>query len=295
MSIRIKGRDQIEFGYKDYVEASYGASPGAVPTALFRVGHMMEISPLMDPENKLIWSLRDAATHAALAILSKKESVGLRIQWLQGTLGQYLQEVFLSDHKNCFGEAKMYRAAGDALYLYWTGLKANVLSVRCSVGEEMLWTCDMIGKLYDSKLTTIHTYGAAVGDPWEWDDTYMRVSENDADWSVIPDVTDYEFIIDNQLKSNFIFNDASSKQLSTLEEMEQISTVKLTMNLKDELVWLDYLNNQTEIYVRLEMPDGKYLKLNKAKVYYMDPVIKPEDLVACRVEIKGRWMTTNFT
>jgi hypothetical protein len=57
--VRYKGKDQIEFGHKFYDEASYGGSPGATPTTLYRIGHVQEISPSFDPELNRIFTLKD--------------------------------------------------------------------------------------------------------------------------------------------------------------------------------------------------------------------------------------------
>ena len=191
---------------------------------------------------------------------------------------------------NFFDEAKIYRDASNQLYLYWTGLKADVLSVRCSVGEPVVWSAELIGKLFDTKSSTIHGWTSPPGDPWEWTDAYVQISTNDSDYSQVPDVTDWEFRIDNRLKPNFVFNSAGSKNLSSLEEMEQIVSARLTMNLQDD-TYLSYLLDQTELYLKLVMPNSRWLKLNKGKFRLVEPVIKPEDLIACRLEFEGRWLT----
>ena len=290
--VRYKGKDQIEFGYKDYSEASYGGSPGATPTTLYRVGHVSEMTPMYDPELSRVFVLRDSATPAPLALARRRENVGLRISWLQGTLGTYWQTPMLAGD-NFFAEAKIYRDGSNQLYVYWTGLKADVLSVRCGVGEPLTWSAEMVGKTVDTKVTTIHSYGASPGDPWEWSDAYVEISPDDSGWSTVPDVTDWEFRVDNRLKPNFVFNDAGSKQLASLEEMERLVSARLTMNLQDD-TYLGYLLDQTELYLRLNLPDSRWLKLNKGKFRLVEPVLKPEDLIACRLEFEGRWLTHGF-
>ncbi|MBL7169361.1 hypothetical protein ISS40_11865, partial [Candidatus Bathyarchaeota archaeon] len=287
------GKDQIEFGYKNYAEASYGDSPGATPTTLFRLGYVRELTPLYDPELNRIFVLRDeaGADRDAPRILSRRENVGLRIQWLQGELGQYWQDKML-EGENFFAEA-MIKRGSDEVYLYWTGLKADVLGVRCSIGEPVVWEAEMVGKLYDSKTSTIHSYGASPGEPWEWDDTYLQVSPNDSGWTTIPDVTDWEFRIDNRLKPNFVFNASGSKQLTTLEEMERVLTARLTMNLSDN-TYLDYLMDGDELYLKLMLPNSQWVKFNKGKFSTVEPVLKPEDLIACRVQFEGRYLTTSW-
>ena len=290
--VRYKGKDQIEFGYKDYAEASYGGSPGATPTTLYRVGHVSEMTPMYDPELSRVFVLRDSATPAPLTLARRRENVGLRISWLQGTLGTYWQSQMLAGD-NFFAEAKIYRDGSNQLYVYWTGLKADILSVRCGVGEPLMWSAELVGKTVDTKATTIHSYGASPGDPWEWSDAYVEVSPNDSSWSTVPEVTDWEFRVDNRLKPNFVFNDSGSKQLTSLEEMERHVSARLTMNLQDD-TYLGYLLDQTELYLRLSLPDSRWLKLNKGKFRLVEPVLKPEDLIACRLEFEGRWLTHGF-
>lgn len=289
--VRYRGKDQIEFGYKNYAEASYGSSPGATPTTLFKMGYVEELTPLYDPELNKVFVLRDTATSAPIAILRRRENVGLRLRWLQGTLGQYWQKCILAG-ENFFAELKLKRST-DEFYLYWTGLKVDVLTVRCSIGEPVAWEAELIGKLFDTKSSTIHSYGATPGDPWEWSEVYVQKSTDDAVYTTIPDVTDFEFRIDNRLKPNFAFNDTGSKQLTTLEEMEQLVSARLTMNLPDD-TYLNYLLDGTEAYLKLVLPDSKYLKVMKGKFQLVEPVLKPEDLIACRLQFEGRYLEHNF-
>jgi len=296
--VRFKGKDQIEGGYQHYTEANYGSSPGGAVTVLHRIGYLTEVTPQYDPELMRDYVLRDSAIPAPIAILRKRENVKLRLKWQQGTLGDYAQKSMLTDKENWFLETKIYRSPGGAgyeYYLYWTGVKWDVLTVKCSVGEPIEWIADCIGKLYDTKLTTIHSYGAAPGDPWEWKDAYLEISANDANWTVIPDVTDWEIRINNRLKQNFVFNNSGSKQLVSLEEMEIEGDGRFTMNLQDD-TYISYLLDQTEpLYVRLTLPDSKWIKLNKVKFSVVEPVLKPEDLIACRVTCIARWVTNGFT
>jgi len=287
--VRYKGKDRIEFGYLYYPESQYGSSPGATPSTLYRVGYVTELTPTYDPELNRVFVLRDTDTPAPLAILRRRENVGLRIQWLQGQLAAQWYERILSGN-NFFAEAKLYRDVGSAVYFYWTGLKGDVLSVRCSIGEPVVWSAELIGNLFDTKDSTIHSWGPSPGDPWEWSDTYVQISTDDTNWSLLPDVTDWEFRIDNRLKPNFVFNETGSKQLTTLEEMEQLVSARLTMNFPGD-TYLSYLLDQTELYLKLVLPDSRWLKLNKGKFRLVEPVLKPEDLIACRLEFEGRWLT----
>lgn len=289
--VRYKGKDRIEFGYLKYPEAQYGSSPGATPSTLFKMGYVTELTPQYDPELSRLWVLRDTATSSPIALLRRRENVRLRLSWIQGTLTQYAQTSWLAG-ENWFAEAMLKRNA-DAVYFYWTGLKLDNLTVRGSIGEPIQWTAELIGKLFDTKTSTIHSYGAAPGDPWEWSEAYVQISTDDITYPLLPDVTDWEFRIDNQLKPNFVFNDTGSKQLATLEEMEQLCSARLTMNFPSD-TYLSYLLDQTELYLKLVLPDGKWLKLNKGKMRLVEPVLKPEDLIACRVEFEARWLTHAF-
>ncbi len=250
------------------------------------------MTPVYDPELNRIFALRDTDEEKAIAILSRRENVGLRIQWLQGQLGDYWQK-FMLNGSNFFAEAKIYKEATKELYLFWTGLKMDVLSVRCSVGEPITWAAELIGKLFDTKDTTIHSYGSSPGAVWEWDGAYIEKSEDDSQYDPIPDITDWEFRIDNRLKPNFVFNNTGSKQLASLEEMYQHCDARLTMNLTEK-TYLDYIVDETEVYLKLNLPNSQWIKFHKGKFRLVEPVLKPEDLIACRVEYEGAWVTHSF-
>jgi len=291
-TVRYEGRDQIEFGHKNYAEASYGTVPGGAET-LYKIGYVQEIAPVFDPELNRIFVLRDSTDAGKpITLLQKKENVKLRLRWLQGQLGDYFQKFILAGY-NFYGEAKLYKDASSKVYFYWAGLKTDVLSVSCSIGEPIQWVCEMIGKSFDTKATTLHSYGASPGAVWEWDDSYLQLSTNGSDWSIIPDVTDWEFRVDFQLKPNFVFN-SGSKQLTTLEEMEQLVEARFTMYFPAD-TYLSYLLDDTELYLKLNLPNSKYLQISKGKMKLADPILKPEDLIACRVEFMGGYLEHNFT
>jgi len=291
--VRYKGRDQIEFGHKPYAEASYGTVPGGAET-LYRVGYVQEIAPVFDPELNRVFVLREGTDAGKpLATLQRRENVKLRLKWLQGQLGDYFQKYILGGY-NFYGEAKLYKDATSKLYFYWGGLKADVLSVRCSIGEPIEWGCELIAQSVDTKATTLHSLGASPGVVWEWDDSYIQISTNGSDWVNLPDVTDYEFRVDNQLKPNFVFNTGGSKQLVSLEEMEQLVDARFTMNFPSD-TYLSYLLDDTELYLKLMLPNTRYLQISKGKMRLVDPVLKPEDLIACRVEFMGGYLEHNFT
>jgi len=289
--VHFKGKDQIEIGYYPYTEANYGTTPGAVTLA--RIGYMTEVAPLYDPELTRQWVLTDEATHAPITLQRKKENVRLRLTWLQGELADYWQEDILNDHANFFMELKIDRGADD-YFIVWTGIKVDTLRVRASIGEMVTWIADCIGKSMDTSGATINIYGARPGAPYEWDDTYIEISAADAGYNALTGLTDWEFIINNQLRPNFLFNEAGSKQLTTLEEMEQLVTCNMTITFEDN-TFLEYLLDQDELYLKVWVGGGKWLKVMKGKFALVDPVIKPEDLIACRCKFEGRWLVHNFT
>jgi len=289
--VHFKGKDEIAIGHYPYTEANYGDTPGAV--TLYRIGFMQEVAPQYDPELTRQWVLQDVAIHAPITLQRKKENVRLRLTWLQGELTDYWQKEILEDHENFFMELKIKRDAED-YYILWTGIKVDTLRVRSSIGEMVTWIAECIGKSMDTALTTTRTYGARPGEPYEWDDTYIQISDDDIAYATLTGLTDWEFIIKNNLHPNFVFNAAGSKQLSTLEEMEQDVTVNLTITFEDT-DYLEYLLDQDELYLKVFVGGGKWLKAMKGKFSLVDPIIKPEDLIACRCTFEGRWLTHNFT
>ena len=42
------------------------------------------------------------------------------------------------------------------------------------------------------------------------------------------------------------------------------------------------------------LPNGQWVKFNKGKFATVEPVLKPEDLIACRVQFEGRYLTTSW-
>lgn len=288
--VRYKGKDLIELGHYPYAEASYGSSPGGV--ALYRIGFMEEVTPHYDPQLARLWVLSDEATHKPLELMRKLEDVRVTFKWLQGTLADPIQEHWLNNGSNLFMEL-VINQGGTARYLKWTGIKFDILRAQCSIGEPVHWTAECIGKFFDTATSTTRTYGARPGTLWEWDDTYLQISTDDIAYTLIPEVTDWEFIIKNNLKQNFVFNSTGSKQLTSLEEMEQEVTVNWTMNMQDE-TYIEYLLDQDELYVKLVLPDTKYFKAMKGKFRLVDPVVKPEDMIAVRCTFEGAYLENGF-
>jgi len=289
--VYFKSKDAIEIGYYPYDEANYGSTPGAV--TLYRIGFATEIAPRYDPELTRVWVLTDETTHQPITLMRKKENVGLRITWLQGQLTDYFQKAVLNDHSNFFMEAKIKRST-DEYYVWWKGLKVNVLRVMCSIGELVTWIAEMIGQAMDTTNSTTRSYGSRPGAPYEWDDTYVQISTDDVDYSTLTGLTDWEFVINNNLRPNYVFTSSGSKQLASLEEMEQEVTVNLTINFEDN-TYLEYLLDQDELYLKVFVGGGKYLKAMKGKFAVVDPVIKPEDLIACRCRFEGKYLEHNYT
>lgn len=288
--VRYKGKDLIDFGHYPYNEANYGNSPGAI--TLFRFGYLEEVAPLYDPRLERLWILSDKTTQQPLELMRKLEDVRFRMKWLQGTLADPIQEHWLLNHSNLWMELKLDQGGTD-FFISFSGVKFDVLRAQCSIGEPVRWTADCIGKAMDTSTTTIHTFGARAGALWEWEDTYLQLGTNDAGYALIPDVTDWEFIIRNNLKQNFVFNSTGSKQLTSLEEMEQDVTVRFTMNLQDE-TYIEYLLDQDQKDIKLELPDGKFLKALYGKFSRVDPIVKPEDLLAVRCVFEGKYLGNGF-
>ncbi len=290
--VRYKGRDQIEYGHYPYTEPNYGST--ASSATLYRIGYLTEIRPSYDPELNRQYVLREGAdTGKPLGIYSRRENIRLTLKWLQGQLGDYYQKYILGGY-NFYAETKLYKSATEKLYITWSGLKCNTLTIRCSIGEPIEWTGEFIGKTMDTKSTTDNTYGASPGAVWEWDDAYLQLSTNGSNWDPVPDVTDWEIRIQQNLKPNYVFNTGSQKTLQSLEELEQSCDARFTMYLPGD-TYLSHLLDQTELYLKLVLPNSQYLQLNKGRLSLYDPVLKPEDLVQCRVEYMGGYLTHSFT
>ena len=290
--VRYKGRDQIEYGHYPYTETNYGSQ--ASSATLYRIGYLTEIRPTYDPEHNRQFTLRDGADAGKpLGIYSRKQNTRLTLTWLQGQLADYLQKYILGGY-NFYGEAKLYKSSTEKIYFTWTGLKCDTLTVRCSIGEPIQWTAELIAKTMDTKATTDNTYGASPGAVWEWDDAYLQLSTNGTNWTTIPDVTDWEIRIQNNLKPNHTFNASGEKTLQTLEEMEQTCDARLTKYLPSD-TYLSYLLDQTELYLKLVLPNTQHIQLSKGKLSLYDPVLKPEDLINCRVEYMGGYLEHSFT
>ena len=120
------------------------------------------------------------------------------------------------------------------------------------------------------------------------------MSTNGTNWTTIPDVTDWEIMIQNNLKPNHTFNASGEKTLQSLEEMEQTTDARFTMYLPSD-TYLSYLLDQTELYLKLCLPNSQHIQLSKGKLSLYDPVLKPEDLVSCRVEFMGGYLEHSFT
>jgi len=289
--VRYKGRDQIEYGHYPYTETNYGQE--ATSVTLYRIGYLTEIKPSYDPELNRQFVLRDSDEGKPLGIYSRKTNIRLTLSWLQGELTDYYQKYLLGGY-NTYAEAKQYHSATAKIYHKWTGLKLDTLTIRCSIGEPITWTAELIAQTTDTMNSTTNTYGASPGAVWEWDDAYLQLSTNGTDWTTIPDVTDWELRIENNLKPNHTFNPSGEKTLQSLEEMEQHCNARFTMYLPSD-TYLAYLHDQTKLYLKLVLPCSQYIQFSEGKLSLYDPVLRPEDLVSCRVEYMGGYLEHSFT
>jgi len=129
--------------------------------------------------------------------------------------------------------------------------------------------------------------------PWMWEDTYLQVDVGSG-YELFPDVTDYEIRIERNLKANYCFNSSGSLELVSLEPMEYRCTARITANLTTEDHFLDELINQTDVKLKLVMPGSKYIEMTGGKFRTVEPTIKPEDLIALRIDYVAKDFDHNF-
>jgi len=292
---RYKGKDQIGIEYVEFPESAYGNFPSPPFTAL-RIGYPLEIVPPFDPEVNPVYVLRGESGVAGrpIALLSRRKNVRLRLTWLQPTMAAYWQTHAFAG-KNFWMQAMIRKSDTDEFYILFTGLKYNVLRIRSSLGEPLTWIAEMIGKsmsIVDDMYSTYRQDEPTV-DPWMWKDVFLQWRVSDGTYAVFPDLTDFEIIIDQRLKPNFIFNNSGSLELTSLEETETKVTARLTANLTNK-DFLSYLLNQTNIDLQLNMPNSKQIELKYGKFKAVEPTIKPEDLIAQRLDYEALYFTSNF-
>jgi len=281
----------VEWGHMPYTEDQYGS--GAQGATLYRIGYLTEIRPGFDPELERRYVLREGSEAGrALGVYGGRRMVRLGLTWLQGELADYFQGFALGGY-NFYGEAKLKRGAGQEVYLAWTGLKLDALTVRCSVGAPLLWEAELVGKDVEVRTSTTNQYGAQPGEAWQWHQAHLEISTDGSQWDPIPDVTDWEVRVEQRLKPNYSFNSSGERSLQSLEEMEEACDARFTMYLPGE-EYLGYLLDQETLHLKLVLPNNQYLQLCEGKLSTYDPVLRPEDLVACRVEFMGRYQAHGF-
>jgi len=305
MPPRYKGKDEIGAWYYGFVEDNFGNTPTPTGNTTLRIGIVTEIVPIFDPEITPVYVLRDGAVAGKpFTLLSRKNNVRCRLTWIQQTTpsqavySRYWQHNYLREPKeaspnnftNFFLEAKI-----KDFWLRFTGLKPNIVTIRSSIGEPQTWIAECIGKALSLATAKAcdNVEAEDTDPPWMWNDTYVQWRETGGTYADFPDLTDYEFRIDKNLKPNFIFNSAGSKELASLEEQEWKATARLTANLTSK-DFLNYLLSLTSIDLKLMMPDSKYLELKSGKFQAVEPTIKPEDLIAQRIDYVAEDYDHNF-
>ena len=305
MTVRYKGKDEVPVGFTPITEDNYGSGTFTGNTGT-RFGYVEELVPQYDPEINPVYVLRDGSNQGIPFLLSRRKNVRLRMTWLQPSYEQsgqsYLQHYLLKDPgvdggnpcSNVIMEAVIKRDASNIISFTWKGLKFNVCTVRCSIGEPQKWTAELVGN--SMAVNDAQQYNAFATDytqkPWMWNDAYVQY-DSGGGLTLFPDLTDYEFRFENGLKPNFVFNSNGSLELSSLEQTLQPATAKLTANFTSK-DFLDYLLNLTEVDLKLVMPDSKYILLSDGKFRAVQPTVKPEDLIAQKLEFTAKSWSHNF-
>jgi len=305
-TIRYKGKDQIGVRYKQIGEAAFGVFYTGVDPGAY-ISPVTELVPTFDPEIQAIYALRTGATAGEpLALLSKRSVVKLRLSWIQQNMNvqyyQYWQRWFLKDppaestETNFCLEAQTKRDDSNLFFLKLTGLKWNIVTIRGSIGEPVVWTAECVGK----SLTTSTSSGFSGGyqeeltsAPWIWKDYYIQYDAGGG-YALFPDVTDFEVRVEKNLKPNYCFNSTGSLELVSLEPQEYRVTARLTANLTSK-TFLDALLAGTETKLKLLMPDSKYIEMTGGRFRAVEPTLRPEDLIAHRIEYEAKSWSHAFT
>jgi len=295
--VRYKGTDQLLAQWYSFYEANYGSKPTGSYT-LKQFGYVNELRPAFDPELMALYVLRNGSDAGKpIRLLSKKKNVRLTIDWLQCIpAAAYVQKELFTEGMNLYLLAKVYRDASNYFFIDATGLKCNVLTVSGSIGEPIKWSMDLIGKAMDTPSAPPGTPTYAdepTTEPWLWKDCYLQY-DSGGGLTLFPDVTDFEIRIDFGLKPVFVFNSDGSLELTSLEQTVIKPTARITCNLQSE-TQLDWLLGQTEVDLKLVLLDGKYITLSDGKFRVVEPVLKPEDLLAQRLEFEAKSWTHNFS
>lgn len=306
MTVRYSGKDEILVRYFGFGENEFGNTPSGVNTTL-NIGLITEFVPLFDPEIRGVYILRSGSVAGVpFQLRSKRKSVGCRLTWIQqstpsvDTKNPYIQHNFLKDpqssppNNNFFLEAQIKRDASNLFWIRLAGLKPNIFTIRGSIGEPQTWIMECLGKSMDLA-TDFATSAQEAEDsdpPWMWEDTYLQYDAGGG-YALFPDLTDYEIRIEKRLKANYCFNSTGSKELTSLEPMEYQATTRLTANLTSK-TFLEYLLNMTDVKLKLMMPDSKYIEMTGGKFRAVEPTLKPEDLIAQRIDYIAKDYTHNF-
>ncbi|RJS88447.1 hypothetical protein CW700_07750 [Candidatus Bathyarchaeota archaeon] len=295
--VRYGKADEILCHYVGQTE--YGGEPSGAYTTT-PIGYPIEIVPQFDPELRRVFVLRSGSyAGEPIRILSGKESVKWRITWLQpdmGDYGGYVQKCLFTEGKNLWLLVRLYRDASNNFQIVSRGLKCSQMTVRGSIGEPIQWTMELVGMDLSTPdtLPGTPTFGEEpTGDPWDWDDCYL---EYDAGGGMVEmgEVTDFEFRIETRLKPVYVFKSTGAKVLDSLEEVEVLPSARITANLTSE-EFLDYLVGKTEVDLRLNLGDGKYIQLNDGRFRAVEPTINLDDLIAQRLDFQARTWSHNFT
>jgi hypothetical protein len=208
----------------------------------------------------------------------------------------YLQKDLFTDLENLYLLARVYRDASNYFFIKANGVKCNVLTVSGSIGEPITWVMDLIGKAMDTPAAPPGTPTYAdepTGDPWLWKDAYIQY-DSGGGLTLFPDVTDFEFRIEFGLKPVFVFNSTGSLEISALEQTVIKPTARITANLQSE-AQLDWLLGLTEVDLKLVLPDSKHITLLDGKFRSVEPTLKPDDLLAQRLEFEAKSWSHGFT
>lgn len=307
MSVRYKGKDQIGAYFKEIDEADFGAFySGADPGEY--ISPITEIIPIFDPELQAIYCLRTSTSAGEpLALLSRRSVVKCRLSWIQQNMNvqgyNYWQRWFLKDPPaaqpditNFCLEAQIKRDASSLFYLKFTGLKWNTLTIRGGVGDPVIWTAECMGKSLATASSTSFSGGyqaELTSAPWIWKDHYLQYDIGGG-YALFPDVTDFEIRVEKNLKPNYCFNSSGSLELVSLEPQEYRVTARLTANLTSK-TFLDALLAGTETKLKLLMHDSRYIEMAGGRFRAVEPTLKPEDLIAQRIEYEAKSWSHAFT
>ncbi len=302
MTIRYSGLDMIEAIYVERYEDSFGGDPSG------QTGHRwvypQEIVPDYDPNLKTVYVLRsDNYARCGKRILSGRPILRCRLSWMQAvpvsptTYWQTnLLKATLGDNpiSSIWMEVLIKRSATNKFWLRLNSLKADVVTIRGSIGETQQWTVEFLGYGMSTATSALLTAPADhINDPWEWENTYIQYSTDGINFSDFPDVTDYEIKLYNSLKPNYTFRSTGSKQLTSLEPGVERAVARLTANLTDR-AFIDYLVNLSRVDLKLFMPDSKWVLMSRGQFRRVPVNIKTEDLIALTIDYESMEWTHGF-